>query len=91
MAKLAPPKIEKLSSEKQQRLHGLLDKNSEGDITRSEKVELEELAAEAEKLMVANAKRLADFSRREGNTTTQGSLCCLSFTPNGHEEVSHGR
>ena len=74
MTKLTPPTIEKLPSEKQQRLHELLDRNSEGEIVPSERNELEELVAEAEKLMVANAKRLADFARSEGEHPPEGSV-----------------
>ena len=48
------------------RLDSLLDRNSDGVVTQAEKAELEGLVAEAEKLMVANAKRLADFARSNG-------------------------
>ena len=74
MAKLVPPTIERLPSEKQQRLHELLDRNSEGEIAPSEKVELEELVAQAQRLMVANAKRLADFARCEGEHPPEGAV-----------------
>ena len=62
MKKTLPPRIEKLTSAKQRRLDDLLDKNSEGTITASEKARLEQLVVEAERLMVANAKRLAKFA-----------------------------
>lgn len=61
-----PPLIERLSPAKQRRLDRLLDKNSEGTITPADKAKLEALVAEAEQLMVANAKRLAEFARRQG-------------------------
>jgi hypothetical protein len=66
MKKAAPPKLQKLPAAKQRRLHKLLDKNSEGTITPKEKALLERLVADAEELMIANAKRLAKFSRSEG-------------------------
>jgi hypothetical protein len=43
----------------------LLEKNSEGTFAEKEKVRLERLVAEAEELMVKNARRLASFSRSE--------------------------
>ena len=63
--KSAPPKIVKLSRAKQRRLNELLERNSEGTITAREKAKLERLVAEAERLMVANAKRLAQFAKRQ--------------------------
>jgi hypothetical protein len=50
---------------KQRRLDLLLDKNSEGTITPREKDKLQQLVAEAEELMVANARRLAEFAQSE--------------------------
>jgi len=58
MRKSSPPKIEKFPAAKQRRLDQLLDKNSEGAITPKEKATLEQLVAEAQRLMAANAKRL---------------------------------
>jgi hypothetical protein len=52
-------------ADKQQRLDLLLDKNAEGAITPAEKIELESLVAEAEQLMVANARALAEFARTQ--------------------------
>ena len=43
---------------KQRRLDELLDKNREGVITAAERTRLERLVAEAEELMVANARQL---------------------------------
>jgi hypothetical protein len=60
-----PPKLKKFSAAKQQKMDELLDKNSEGTITPAEKEVLEKLVAEAEQLMVANAKRLAAFAASE--------------------------
>jgi len=58
MEKPIPPRIERFPAAKQRRMDELLDKNSQGTITPEEKARLEELVAEAERLMVANAKRL---------------------------------
>jgi len=66
MRRIAPPKLRKFPAAKQRHLHKLLDKNSEGTITPKEKALLERLVADAEELMVANAKQLAEFSRNEG-------------------------
>jgi len=60
-----PPKLKKFPAAKQRRLDELLDRNSEGTITPGEKTKLEQLVAEAEELMVGNAKLLAGFSQRE--------------------------
>jgi hypothetical protein len=49
------------------RLDELLDKNAEGDISSVEREELESLVAEAELLMVANAKMLADAATQQGS------------------------
>ena len=62
MNKRLPPKPKKFPAAKQRRLDELLEKNSEGTITPAEKTRLKKLVAEAEQLMVANAKRLAEFS-----------------------------
>ena len=60
-----PPKIEKFPAVKQRRLDRLLEKNSEGTITDMEKTKLKQLVAEAEALMIANARRLADFAQSD--------------------------
>jgi len=65
MGKAVPPKLKKFPAAKQRRLDELLDKNSEGIITSSEKLRLDDLLAEAEKLMVANARLLAGFAENE--------------------------
>jgi hypothetical protein len=65
MKKPVPPKIEKFPAAKQRRLDLLLEKNSEGTITPREKRKLQQLVTEAEELMVANARRLADFAQSE--------------------------
>jgi hypothetical protein len=65
MKKEGPPKVQIFPPAKQRRLDQLLEKNSEGTITPKEKATLEQLVAEAEELMVANAKRVAKFSQAE--------------------------
>jgi len=62
MSEQVPPQIARFPAHKQRLLDQLLDKNSEGQITPAEKKELEELVAKAEGLMVANARRVADFA-----------------------------
>ena len=67
---MTPPIPEKLPADRQQLLDSLLDKNSEGTITSAERDELETLVEESEKLMVANARRLAEFSRQTAAAPT---------------------
>ena len=67
MKKRIPPRLEKFPAAKQRRLDQLLEKNSEGQITSKEKERLQQLVLEAERLAVANAKRLLEFSRSEGS------------------------
>jgi hypothetical protein len=70
----SPPKPVKFSAAKQRRMDELLDKNSEGTIRPKEKATLERLVAEAERLMVANAKRLAKFTERGGKRAPSGAV-----------------
>ena len=65
MKNIALPKIKQFSAAKQQRLDKLLAKNSAGSITPREQQKLSALVAEAESLMVANAKLLADFAKSQ--------------------------
>ena len=74
MNKHIPPRIEKFPAAKQRRLDELLEKNSEGRITPKEKQKLEQLVAEAERLMVDNARRLARFSSRERSAAPRGAV-----------------
>ena len=74
MKKRVPPKLDKFPAAKQRRLDQLLDRNSEGTITPKEKAKLEQLVAEAEQLMVANARRLAEFSQSEGVRAPVGAV-----------------
>jgi hypothetical protein len=70
MEKNVPPKLQRFPAAKQRRLDQLLDKNSKGTITAKEKAMLEKLVAQAEQLMIANGRRLAEFSKREGGPPT---------------------
>lgn len=74
MKQLAPPKIERFPAAKQRRLDELLEKNSEGTITDKERTKLEQLVAEAEQLMVANAKRLASFAQSDTASPPPGAV-----------------
>jgi hypothetical protein len=74
MKKPLPPKVKKFSAAKQRLLDKLLEKNSDGSIAPKERVRLEQLVAEAERLMVANAKRLARFSERESSGAPSGAV-----------------
>lgn len=65
MNKSTPPKIRRFAPVKQRRLDQLLEKNSDGTISAKERETLESLVAEAEALMVANSRRLADFARSQ--------------------------
>ena len=74
MKKAAPPRLARFPAAKQRRLDQLLEKNSGGTITPAEKAKLEALVAEAERLMVANARRLAAFSRNEQGGAPDGGV-----------------
>jgi hypothetical protein len=86
MKKPVPPRLEKFPAAKQRRLDELLEKNGDGTITRKEKVKLEQLVAEAEKLMVANARRLAAFSRNQGVSAPTGAVPVTVWVQPGHAE-----
>ena len=59
MKRTAHPKLDVFPAAKQRRLDALLEKNAEGTLTAREERALKELVAEAETLMIANARRLA--------------------------------
>ena len=61
----SPPKVHPFPVAKQRRMDELLERNSEGLIAPDETTELNKLVTEAERLMVANAKRLAEFSEKQ--------------------------
>ncbi|MBI2949514.1 MAG: hypothetical protein HYY23_17900 [Verrucomicrobia bacterium] len=68
-----PPRLKKLPPTKQQRMDELLDRNREGVITAAEKAKLHALVADAEQLMVENAKRLAAFHEQEASEAPSGA------------------
>jgi hypothetical protein len=74
MKKRTPPKTTKFPAAKQRVLDQLLEKNSAGTIAPGERVRLEQLVDEAERLMVANAKRLAQFARSESANVPVGAV-----------------
>ena len=74
MKKAAPPRLRKFPAAKQRLLDRLLERNSEGAIGAKERLELEKLVAEAERLMAANAKLLARFSRDETQGVPAGAV-----------------
>jgi hypothetical protein len=67
MRKPHPPTIVRFPAAKQRRLDELLDKNSAGTMTDRERAKLKQLVAEAEALMVANARKLAAFAQSEAS------------------------
>lgn len=74
MKKSTPPKLKTFSAAKQARMDELLDKNREGTISPVEKAALKKLVDEAERLMAANAKRLAEFSNKQVTGLPAGSV-----------------
>ena len=86
MNRRVPPKLKKFPAAKQRRLDELLEKNSEGNITGREKARLEQLVAEAEQLMVANAKSLARFSQTEGAGAPAGAVPVTVWVRPEHAE-----
>jgi hypothetical protein len=52
--------LRRLAAHKQKRLDALLNRNSAGKLTPTQKQELQELVRQAEEIMVANARQLAE-------------------------------
>lgn len=65
MKKPFSPKLKRFPTAKQRRLDELLEKNSEGTISKGERARLAQLVAEAEQLMVENGKLLVEFTENE--------------------------
>ena len=86
MKKHGPPTLETFPAAKQRRLHELLDKSSEGTITPKERAKLEQLVAEAERLMAANARRLAEFSKSERVRMPAGAVPVTVWVQPEHAE-----
>jgi hypothetical protein len=59
-------KLRRLGAAKQKRLDALMARNNEGSVNRAERQELEALVREAEEIMLANARQLADHRQRLG-------------------------
>src|SRR5262245_45410808 len=79
-----PPKLARFPVGKQRRLHRLLEKNSAGTITPTEKAKLQRLVTEAEELIVANAKRLVEFAESAAappSVAFPAQYLILSYTP----------
>lgn len=68
------PEIELFSPTKQSRLDQLLDQNSEGEILPDAKRELETLVSEAERIMLNNARRLAEFAKEESPSVPSSAM-----------------
>ena len=68
-----PPRLKKLPTAKQQRMDELLERNREGALTPAETAKLRAIVAEAEQLMVENAKRLAAFHAQETTKAPSGA------------------
>ena len=66
---LEKPKLSllKLDPATQARITGLLDKNSQGTITKRERAELERLVDKAEKISLHNARALVEYRRRRAD------------------------
>jgi hypothetical protein len=86
MKRSVPPKVERFPAAKQRRLDQLLEKNGEGTITPKEKARLAQLVAEAEELMVANARRLADFHRTEASRAPANAVPVTVWVQPEHAE-----
>lgn len=56
--------LQQMSENKQRRLDELMDRNTEGQLTRRERKEFEKLVEEAEAITLANARLLAQEKRR---------------------------
>ena len=74
MKKRLPPKATMFPAAKQRVLDQLLDKTGAGTITPNERVRLEQLVEEAERLMVANARRMARFAESESASVPVGAI-----------------
>jgi len=86
MNRRVPPKLKRLPAAKQRRLDELLEKNGEGNTTGREKARLEQLVAEAEQLMVDNAKLLAQFSQTEDAGAPAGAVPVTVWVRPEHAE-----
>jgi hypothetical protein len=81
-----PPKLKKFPAAKQRRLDELLDKNSEGTITPSEKARLDRLVVEAEQLTVSNSRLLVGFAEAQGARIPLGAVPVTVWVKPEHSE-----
>lgn len=81
-----PPKLKRLATAKQGRLDELLDKNAEGRITAEERTKLEQLVAQAEQVMVENARRLANASDGEDVEADAGAVAVTVWVKSAHAD-----
>lgn len=82
MAHPAPPAVKRFPADKQRQMDLLLDKIAEGSISESEREHLEQLVAEAEQLMVENAKALSAYMERlPSSTPSQAVPVTVWVTP----------
>jgi hypothetical protein len=65
MKQPVPPELQQFAPAKQRRLDQLLEQCADGTISTSDKAKLESLVAEAEEVMVANSRRLAEFAHSQ--------------------------
>ena len=72
-----PAELKTFAPAKQRQLDWLLEKNADGVLSPVERAELETLVAEAEQLMIDNARLLADFAR---NHTPQPPMPAMPVT-----------
>lgn len=74
MKKTALPPIKRFPAAKQRLMDKLLDKNAEGNISPTEKTTLQQLVAQAERLMISNGKRLARFTKADAEGNAKGAV-----------------
>lgn len=79
-----PPKPKRLPAAKQRLMDELLEKNGEGTITSVEAAKLKGLVADAEQLMVENAKRLAAFHECETTEAPVGAVPVIVWVKPAH-------
>jgi hypothetical protein len=74
MKKATAPPIKRFPAAKQRLMDKLLDKNAEGKISPAEKVTLQRLVGQAERLMIANGRRLARFAKADVARHAKGAV-----------------
>lgn len=87
--------LQRLSPQKQARLDDLLDKNSEGRLTRAELMELRRLGSEVDQIMLANSHALAlafrpELFNRQGQPVERRILQALKNLAPGSAKPERG-